>query len=305
MVRVILALLLLFINHGVMAERILLKNYIADDNNGMFQERHTVAYLWDDIRPHINAGVQLGRWRIDERSGDAEFTIAGLLAEIDMQDMGKLDLEFSPYFNSDWSSAYMNLYYRQMNYLPWYYEASYERSIVDAITAVKNHIYVDTYSVSMDIPVQQRWTGVAGVIVQSFSDANQKSGGILKLIYTFDRPQGLNTSVVFKQLNARQPGTGYFSPDSQQQLYLEARYARAIWQDNYVFRAAVSLGRETINSEIDNNLLRYEIALKGWLTQSNNLELRAGCSNAGDVLSSNEESNYRFCSVNVNLTYVF
>ncbi len=289
------------------AERISLKNMFSEDNADVFQIKHILSYeapIASRLKK-MQWGGYLGNWLIEEPVGDERFNLLGVTGLLEGQKYGELELAVGLIDSNDWSVTPVNLYYRQKNYLPWYYEMSFERNIVDAFLAVENRITVDSYSVSLDIPLTQQVTAVAAALYQSFSDDNNKTGIVLKGIYSSKDITGLSVALVYKQRLSSFSSPFYFSPDKQQQLYLEAVYAKAVLSENFVFRSSVSAGSETINDSFDNDMMAFEFSLRGWLSDQHGIETKIGCSNSGDVFSSQIDRNYRFCYGWLNYTYAY
>lgn len=287
------------------ADSIVLKNFASNDNEGLDQHKHTLGYIKSlETKPAIaNIGVHGGYWWFDELDSEKRFSILGLSGDFTLGDAGMLLSEVMHYSNGAWSTETFNLTYRQPNLKPVYLEANIERSIVDSFIAISNQITVDTYSASLDYPVGKNYTFVGAGIYQDFSDNNSKRGGLLKFIYNVQRIENLTTALVFKQLNSETRGTGYFSPEKQQRLYLDTSYATGIINDKFLLKTSLGIGAEAIDSDTRNTLLKIEFSMRGWFNDHNGLEARLGCSNTGDALSNRDNSNYRYCYANLNYTH--
>ena len=103
-----------------------------------------------------------------------------------------------------------------------------------------------------------------------------------------------------KQLRSDQAGTGYFSPDKQQLIYLDSAYSTGIFNDRFVFKSSLGLGEEVINNDTRNSFVKAELGLRGWFDDVNALDGRLGCSNSGDGISNRNASNYRYCYAMLN-----
>lgn len=284
------------------ADTIKLINTISDDNDGVRQRKHVLGYIKSvtSAVSKIDIGLYGGQWLIDDSIGNNWFSIIGVSGDADFGDMGKILSEVMIYDSNAWTTETFNLSYRQASFQPWYFEANLERSIVDSITSINNQIMVDTYSLSIDVPITDQFTLVGAGIYQNFTDENTKQGGLIKVIYTSENFEGLNTALVIKQLNSDTRGTGYFSPEKQQQLYVETTYATPIINEKFVVKASAGLGKEYINDDIQNDLLKLEISGRGWFDDFNGIEGRLGCNNSGDVLTNRPTSNYRYCYAGLN-----
>ncbi len=287
------------------ADSIVLKNFASNDNEDVDQHKHTLGYIKSlETKPAIaDIGIHGGYWWLDELDSEEQFSIFGLSGDFTLGDAGMLSSEVMHYSSDAWSTETFNLAYRQPNLKPVYLEANIERSIVDTIIAINNQITVDTYSASLDYPLNQNYTLVGAGIYQDFSDNNSKRGGLLKLIYNIRSIENLTTALVFKQLNSDTRGTGYFSPEKQQQLYLDTRYATAILNEKFLLKASLGIGTEAIDSDTRNRLLKIEFSMRGWFNDHNGLEARLGCSNTGDTLTSRGDGSYRYCYANLNYTH--
>jgi hypothetical protein len=278
------------------ADTIKLQNFISDDNNDVSQNRHILGYIKSvpGSFDKLDIGIHGGYWSFNESNTRKEFSIIGVSGDVDFGTMGMLSSEIMNYSNKAWSTETFNLSYRQPTLKPYYLEASLERSIVDTLLAINDKIMVDTYSLSADAPVANEFTLVGAATYQNFTDNNTKTGGLIKLVYTPARIKGFNTALVFKQIQSEQTSTGYFSPDKQQLIYLDASYATGILNDKFVFKSSLALGKEVINDSTYNNLLKVELGLRGWINDTNGLEARLGWSNTGDTIATRSASNYLY-----------
>lgn len=307
MVRAVLFVIASLFAMTAHAERISSKNFFSEDNASVYQRKHILNYEHPlDSRFKKNQwGGYLGSWVIDEPAGEERFDLLGISGLLETENHGELELDLGLVDSDDWSVNAFSLYYRQKTVLPWYYEFSFESNIVDSILAIENQVRVNTYSASLDIPLAEQVTGVVAGVYQSFSDENSKSGVVLKGIYTFSSVSGLNISLVYKQRDSGFTSPYYYSPDKQQQVYIELAYARAVMEENFIFRSRLSAGNETINSRFDNNIMAFEASLNGWFRDKHGVETKLGCSNSGDVFSSQAETNYRYCYSWLNYIYAF
>ncbi len=287
------------------ADTIKLQNFISDDNNDVRQKKHILGYIKSvpGSFDKLDIGIHGGLWSFDESNSDKNFSIIGISGDFNFGPMGMLSSEIMSYNNNAWSTETFNLSYRQPNLKPYYMEASLERSIVDSLLAINNKIMVDTYTLSADAPVANEFTLVGAAIYQSFTDNNTKHGGLIKLVYSPNRIEGLSTALVFKQIRSDWAGTGYFSPDKQQLNYLETSYATGIIQDKFFLKSTLALGKEIINNTTRNNFLKAELRLRGWFDDVNGLEGRLGCSNTGDAFANHGASDYRYCYATLNYSH--
>ncbi len=291
-------LLMIYPTSSLLADSIVVKNFASDDNNDSFQRKHTIGYLSNlNSKPiAIDLGIHTGSWFLEELSAKRHFSIIGVSADFKSKTFGILSTEVMHNRSDTWSTETFNIAYMQpYDQKPVRFEANIERSIVDSITAINNKILVDTYTTSADFILNDAFTFVGVGIHQDFSDDNNKNGGLLKLIYTNNKFNSVRTSLVFKQLNSDNQGTGYFSPETQQLKYVNFDYSTPIISDKFLFKTSFVLGIETINNQNNNNLIKLEFGLRGWLTDLHGITGRIGCDNTGDTLGTRNNDSYRYC----------
>ena len=184
----------------------------------------------------------------------------------------------------------------------WYLEFSAERDLVDTVTAIRQEIVVDSYSLSADYRLTNSFTIVGAPLVQRFTDGNNRWGGVVRLVYSPPRYENLSLEVKGRLLKSDVDGHGYFSPATLQEYFLIVGLAMPFGNDNWVARLRLGPGLQVVEPHVGEGETKDaylgELKLRGWFTQSLGLEAVAGCSSALQASGS-----YDYCYGDARLTY--
>lgn len=187
----------------------------------------------------------------------------------------------------------------------WYIELSADRDPVDSISAIRKHIYVDSYVASVDYRINDRWTVVGAPIVQHFSDNNQRHGVIGRIINTPQKWPNFTLQLKGRFLQLSQDSPDYFSPERLSEGFLLFGYATPFADDNWVIKLLGGPGIQRIepfNSQTAQNKPIYhgEITLRGWFNDHLQLVSRLGC-----TLADGAQETYNYCFGNMHLGYAW
>mgnify|MGYP001408552893 CR=1 FL=1 len=186
----------------------------------------------------------------------------------------------------------------------WYLELFAERELVDTVRAIRRHIRVDTYGLSLDYQLHPSWLLVGGLFEQDFSDGNRRLGTVERLIYSPQKIEWLHIQLKGKQLNADRDSDTYFSPERLQEYFLLIGAATPFADDNWVIRLLGGPGVQIIepfaSEREEKEAYLAELKLRGWFTDNITLESRLGCSSA--VASTDS---YSYCYGHLHLGYAW
>ncbi len=283
------------------AARVVVDQLYVNDSDGMWQYR-LLAGTEHRVEVPLagsSAGFRAGRWRIDDQAGREDFDMLRLYFDSGetrswraRAGLAQLSGEGSPTLPDatlNWTGG------------KWYVEGGAQRELIDTVTAIRLHTLVDTWSISADYRIAPEWTAIGALYTQSITDGNRRFGQVARLVYSPARYEGLTLQGRVRHVDSDFNGIGYFSPDRLLESMLLAGYRRPLLDDNWVAGAQAGIGRQTIDSEIDNSLYLTELSLRGWFTERLGLDGRALCSNAGGSATGQGDSGYRYCSVNLSL----
>ncbi|HKJ04496.1 MAG TPA: hypothetical protein VJ974_02780 [Geopsychrobacteraceae bacterium] len=204
----------------------------------------------------------------------------------------------------DWSPTLPAAFFSNQFNKNWYAEVSAEREPVDSVSAIRNHIRVDSYVASADYRLNNKVTLVGALISQHFSDDNQKRGGIGRIIISPAQLPGFHLQLKGRSLQADQDSPDYFSPRNLSEGLLLFGYAKAFLNDNWVIKLLGGPGLQRVEPFDDeaNNKAVYqaEIHMRGWFNDHVQLTSRLGCTSANDTREA-----YSYCFGKMHLGYAW
>jgi hypothetical protein len=176
-------------------------------------------------------------------------------------------------------------------------EGNYEKTLVDSIPAINNKIYSETFSISSDVQITDETVLVAGVYKQLFSDSVNRTGYVLKVIYSPKTIDGLAVQIKYKTSNASIPlgyVPPYFSPLEKSEVFLTTSYAKAFNNENSVLKGYFGIGQRDIDNT-KNNSIEYGIKLSSKLSNDTKLNLKYECTKDFGSPS------YEYCTAGIQL----
>jgi len=242
--------------------------------------------------------------RYAENGDDESFDTARLRLLTPAENKWRLIVSCRLLDGDDWSPTLPAATYTNKLGNKWYVELSAERSLVDSLSAIRNHIDVDSYVASADYRVNDSWTLVGAFIDQEFGDDNRKVGGIARVIYSLQRWPGLNLQLKGRLLNADEDSPHYFSPETLLEGFLLLGYATPFADDNWVIKLLAGPGVQRIEPFSGETKTKDaylgEVQLRGWFNDNTQLVSRIGCTSAQETSAA-----YSYCYGKMELGYVW
>ncbi|MBE0599488.1 MAG: glycosyltransferase [Desulfuromonadales bacterium] len=217
------------------------------------------------------ARVRTGVLQIRNSEGKERFEVLRGSYDAELDERVRLQLQGTYLSGDDWSPF---LYGGALVWTPpgrWRIELSGERSIIDSVAGIRQRLTVDTAAISADFALSEQITLVGALFHQGIDDGNDRLGKVARLIWSPQRVEGLHLQLYGKRIDSDFDGTGYFSPQTLEELFLLAGISRPFANEQWVARLQAGPGLQWIDGRRQ-GAFRSEFSLRGWFTPSLGLE---------------------------------
>ncbi len=307
--KIVLAALLqiLLVGASIATERLTLETVVARDSDNAKHDGYYLKYR-NDIgnrqRPDY-WGFGGGVRRINDRQGSNEFSAITAEFREPLTDAIAVQTSATKLNQSKWSPWTGNLATIITPNSRSYSELFAERDIVDTTRAIEQQIRVNTYGISSDYRILPEWTVVGALFRQRFSDGNERTGKVARLLWEISSLEWMLAEIRVKELSADFNGDGYFSPDHLRESLALITLRTTIFNEAHALTLQIGGGSQQINRELSQDLYLAEFKARGWFSQSIGHETKLGCKNTGDVSFAAQADDYRYCYSSFQLHYAW
>ena len=201
-------------------------------------------------------------------------------------------------YNSDWSFLTYDLtgtYFDDK----WWIEGGTDHGFIDSTLAIDSKITYDVYFLSVDRVLNDEWGVMGGVYQTNFSDSNSRLKFIEMVTYSPSYLDGIYFQAKFSQEGSDFNPPEYFAPDSKEQRMYYVKYVTRFWDDEFVFKGHVGMGRQNIDDTEWEHADDIRLAVYGDIRENLNGEVFFQTTSDGG------EYDYRWNHFGVRLDYLF